>query len=79
MPQMEIVRLVNDVEAHQVVIHARGSATSPVGPYKAEYVYFLTLDEAGKQITRIDEFVDSAFAMDFLGKLEALKKQREGQ
>ncbi|KAF2225385.1 hypothetical protein BDZ85DRAFT_66046 [Elsinoe ampelina] len=36
------------------------TASTAAGPFNNEYVWFLTFDETGKQITRIEEFLDSA-------------------
>ena len=67
---MEIQRLINDTEQHMAVVHAKGFAESPIGPYRNEYAYFLTFNGDGTKVTRVDEFVDSAFSTGFMAKLQ---------
>lgn len=45
------------------------SASTAVGPYKNEYVWFLTFSEDGKSITKITEFLDSKGASEVVVKL----------
>lgn len=59
---------VVDVEKRKVVIHVQASASSPVGEYKNEYQWTLTMTEDGKMIEDILEFTDSATAVDFFRK-----------
>lgn len=40
-----------------------------MAPYKNEYVFFLEFNEGGDRVTKIEEFVDSAFGKEFLGKV----------
>ena len=56
---------VVDVEMRKVVIHVKGSATSPYGQYRNEYIFTLTMTEDGKMIEDIVEFADSATALEF--------------
>lgn len=58
---MTPLKVVNDPEQHMAVLHARGTGESPVGPYRNEYSLWFTFNEDGTKITRIEEFLDSAF------------------
>lgn len=44
------------------------SATTPVGPYSNEYVWFLKFDESGEKIVSIVEFFDSKAAAEVLAR-----------
>lgn len=57
-------------EERRAVARSSVKALTPVGPYKNEYVWFLTFDEAGEKIVKVVEFVDSLAAMEWLGKLK---------
>lgn len=59
---------VVDVEKRKVVLHVKTSANSPVGEYKNEYLWTLTMSEDGKLIEDIVEFADSASAVEFFRK-----------
>ena len=69
---------MNDPEHRQLVCYASGVGESPVAPYVNEYVFFLNFDETGEKITRIEEFVDSGFARDFLAKALEYKARHVG-
>ncbi|GIZ48143.1 hypothetical protein CKM354_001121600 [Cercospora kikuchii] len=57
-------------EERRAVARSSVKALTPVGPYKNEYVWFLTFDEAGEKIVKVVEFVASLAAKELLGKLE---------
>jgi len=61
---------MHDPEARSSVLHLRDTAQSPVGPYENEYVFMLSFTEDGKQITRIEEFLDSANCNAFFGRIQ---------
>ena len=66
---MTVIKMLSDPEAHTVVIHATGSAETPAGPYQNEYVFFLTMDEAGDELVEVEEHIDSAFIAAWYPKL----------
>jgi ketosteroid isomerase-like protein len=77
---MEIIKIVNDTEQHVAVVHAKGFAETAFAPYRNEYAFFLYFTEDGKQVKRIEEFVDTAFSTGFFAKMQAyLKEQQEGK
>ncbi|GAD98459.1 hypothetical protein PTT_17281 [Paecilomyces variotii No. 5] len=72
--KVTVHRIVNDPEHRELVCYASGVGESPVGLYKNEYVFFLNFNETGEKITKIEEFVDSAFAKEYLAKVLEYKK-----
>lgn len=70
-----MLKVVNDPEAHTVVVHATGSAETPAGPYQNEYVYFLKTSESGEQLVEVEEHIDSAFIASWLPKLVEYMQQ----
>lgn len=67
---MTIHKIVNDPDQHMAVVHASGSGDTPFLPYKNEYAFFLMFNDAGDQVIRIEEFVDSQFSGEFFGKMQ---------
>jgi ketosteroid isomerase-like protein len=63
-------REFHDAEARTSIIHASSRAITSVGAYSNEYALFLSFTEDGKKITKIDEFVDSAYSAQFFAKLK---------
>jgi ketosteroid isomerase-like protein len=59
----------HDAEARTCVIHASSKANTRAGIYSNEYALFLWFTKDGSKITRIDEFVDSAYSAQFFAKL----------
>ena len=59
----------------RVVCFTALDATTTVGPYKNEYVWFLRFDESGQKITEIVEFLDSKAAAEILARRVAAQKQ----
>ena len=55
-------------DERRAVCRSSVSATTPVGPYSNEYVWFLVFDETGQKIVSITEFFDSKAAADLLAK-----------
>lgn len=74
--QTTIHKIVNDPEQHMAAVHASGVGDSPVAPYKNEYAFFLTFNEAGDKITRIEEFVDAQFSQSFLAKVKEYQQKQ---
>lgn len=66
---MTIDDYVADLDQRRAVCRSSLEATSPVGRYTNEYVWFLSFDESGEKITNITEFMDTKAAGDLLSKL----------
>jgi ketosteroid isomerase-like protein len=77
--QITPIKLINDADQHMAVMHARGSAETPVGPYRNEYSFYFTFNEDGTKIVRVEEFHDSAFFSSFFPKLAAHVAQQAEQ
>jgi ketosteroid isomerase-like protein len=60
----------HDAEARTSIIHASSRAITRIGSYSNEYALFLSFTGDGKKITKIDEFVDSAYSSQFFAKLK---------
>jgi ketosteroid isomerase-like protein len=60
---------VHDAEARRCVIHASSTANTRIGTYGNEYALFLTFTEDGKKISKIEEFVDTAYSAKFFASL----------
>ncbi|KAF2820783.1 hypothetical protein CC86DRAFT_386832 [Ophiobolus disseminans] len=60
----------HDAEVRTSIIHASSRAITKIGTYSNKYALFLSFTEDGKKITKIDEFVDSAYSAQFFGKLK---------
>jgi hypothetical protein len=52
-------------------------ADTPLGPFEVETLFLLGFTEDGKQLRSVEEFVDSAYLTDFLGKLAKLQSDTE--
>ncbi|KAI8627722.1 hypothetical protein F5Y19DRAFT_163567 [Xylariaceae sp. FL1651] len=61
--------LVEDAHENKVVVWARSTASTEIGPYKNEYMLLFEFNEAGDKITKFLEFVDSANSVVFFPKL----------
>ncbi|KAF2169292.1 hypothetical protein M409DRAFT_20518 [Zasmidium cellare ATCC 36951] len=57
--------LTYDVENRRSAFYATGAGETPIGHFTNEYSFFLSFDESGKKLTRIDEFVDSGHTSKF--------------
>jgi ketosteroid isomerase-like protein len=51
------------------MMHASSTANTKIGRYANEYGLFLTFTDDGNKVTRIEEFVDSAYTAMFFQKL----------
>ncbi|KAJ3577436.1 hypothetical protein NPX13_g3131 [Xylaria arbuscula] len=61
--------LVEDEKENKVVMWAKSTATTAIGPYANEYVIILHMNESGDKIAKFIEFVDSQFSATFFAKL----------
>ncbi|KAI0515385.1 hypothetical protein F5B22DRAFT_607159 [Xylaria bambusicola] len=68
--------LVEDEKENKVVMWAKSTAMTEVGPYANEYVLILHMNEAGDKITKFLEFVDSQFSVTFFTKLREHQAQK---
>lgn len=59
-----------DINQRKTVCWSSLTATTPIGPYTNEYVWFLTFDETGTRITSITEFIDTKKAEDVRSALK---------
>jgi ketosteroid isomerase-like protein len=59
----------HDPDARMSFMHASSAADTKIGPYTNEYALSLSFTEDGTEITKIDEFVDSAYSAKFFAKL----------
>lgn len=74
---MVIDDYVSALAERRSVCRTSVTPTTPVGPYKNEYVWFLSFTEDGKKIIKIEEFLDAMGASGVLrnlGKEGFLKK-----
>ncbi len=60
---------MHDGESHQSMIHIWNHSDSIIGPFEVETVWFLDFTEDGKKIKKVEEFVDTDYLTNFLGKL----------
>ena len=58
-----------DEQARQVVLHALSTAMTELGEYANEYVLTLWMTDDGTKVQKFEEFVDSKYSVEFLGKL----------
>lgn len=56
---MTLHDLVVSAADRRVVCRVSSTATTPVGPYANENVFFLTFSEDGRQVTEVVDFMDS--------------------
>lgn len=61
---MEMHDYTIDLSQRKTVCWSSLTATTPIGPYSNEYVWFLSFDESGTKITAITEFIDTKKAED---------------
>ncbi|KAL5375328.1 hypothetical protein PMIN02_012062 [Paraphaeosphaeria minitans] len=64
-----VLEEIHDAEAHTCIIHASSTVDTKIGQYGNEYALILTFTEDGKQVTRFEEFVDSAYSERFVAAL----------
>ena len=55
-------------DERRAVCRSSITATTPVGPYRNEYIWFFTFDESGQKVVSITEFFDSKAAGEMLSK-----------
>jgi len=60
---------IHDAEARVSVMHASSMANTRIGTYTNEYALFLTFTKDGERVTKIEEFVDSAYSARFFADL----------
>ena len=66
-----------DVDKRRCAVHLTSDASTPVGSYQNEYAFFLWFDESGEKITKVHEFVDSAYTQGFFAKLTKHMQQKD--
>ena len=72
--------VVEDREAHRIVMWLKARADTLAGEYVNEYMWTLDFDETGEKIIRMHEFVDTVVNREFWPKLSAaLKELRRSQ
>ena len=69
MEKMTINDYIAAPDQRRAVCRSSMKATTPVGPYSNEYVWFLSFDETGSQIVSITEFMDSKAVSEFRSRL----------
>lgn len=59
-----------DVDNRTVIMQARGTADTILGPFSIEYLFILEVDKCGHKIQKIDEFVDSAAVVGLVPRIK---------
>ena len=62
-------------------MQASSTAETDIGPYANEYVLVIEMGQDGKQAEKVVEWVDSGYAVTFMGRLRQeieRKKKEEG-
>ncbi|OTA34355.1 hypothetical protein BTJ68_07111 [Hortaea werneckii EXF-2000] len=66
---VEVADQVFDEDQRKAALHVFGSASSPVGKYEQEYTWFLTFNEDGTKVKRMEEMIDSSYLAEFFKRL----------
>jgi hypothetical protein len=61
--------IYEDADANKVVARCTSSASTPVGPYRNEYMIVLYFTEDQRKVERFLEFVDAGASMEFFPRL----------
>jgi ketosteroid isomerase-like protein len=64
-----VIDAVEDPKNHKVVVHAKSTADSVVGPYANEYMLVFHMTEDDKQVVHVKEFVDSMVSVTLISKI----------
>ncbi|TVY84587.1 Monooxygenase ptaG [Lachnellula suecica] len=79
-PKLTIHNVVHDPSKGKAVIYAVSQADTPFGvPWRNEYASFLTFDESGEKIVKLEEMVDSAFVKAFLPPFQKYMSEQASQ
>lgn len=76
---MTIHEIVHDVPKSKVVVYALSKGKTPFGEWTNEYAVFITFDDSGREIVKIEEMVDSAFMNDFFPKFQNYVRTQQQQ
>jgi ketosteroid isomerase-like protein len=63
-----------DVEKRLVSMHCRSQADTDVGPYENEYYFTIRVSRDGDRVEEIWEFLDTAYTLQILEKLNSVEK-----
>ncbi|KAK4504444.1 hypothetical protein PRZ48_005360 [Zasmidium cellare] len=69
--KMKIWNIISDPEQHQAVVHATAMGETPLGFYENEHVFFLSFNEDGSKVNRVEEYVDTSYSEAFVKKMQA--------
>jgi ketosteroid isomerase-like protein len=69
----------HNAEARTSYMHASSRAETAIGTYANEYAVVLSFTKDGTKITKIEEFVDSAYSAQFFAKLAISASKAEMQ
>jgi ketosteroid isomerase-like protein len=61
--------IIEDADANKVIVRCTSDASTPVGPYRNEYMIVLYFTEDQTKVVRFLEFVDAAGSMEFFPRL----------
>ncbi len=75
--RLRVHDIIEDATANKVVVWARGTADTDVGPYRNEYVLMVEFNDKGDKVTRVREFLDSGFAVGFFARVRRVLEERE--
>ena len=66
---------VHSPDEHKAAVHILSTASTPVGPFEMESMWFITFTEDGNSITVADELVDSKGFSELLDKVNLWQEQ----
>jgi hypothetical protein len=77
--QLTVHEILHDAEKNKGVVYGISTGTTPFGPWAMGYATFLTFNEAGNRIARLEEILDSAFMKQFAPKFQQYLRELESR
>ncbi|KAH8698791.1 hypothetical protein BGW36DRAFT_294631 [Talaromyces proteolyticus] len=68
--ELTIHEIVHDAPKSKAVVYALSKGKTPFGDWTNEYAVFVTFDESGREIAKVEEMIDTAFMKDFYPKFQ---------
>ena len=67
--KLTVHEVLHDAGKNKAAVYCVSKGDTPLGPWALEYAAFLTFNETGDRVARVEEMLDSAFMRDFGPKL----------
>ncbi|KAF2209145.1 hypothetical protein CERZMDRAFT_47839 [Cercospora zeae-maydis SCOH1-5] len=74
--EFNVHETVHDPDRNKAAVYCTSQGNTDVGPWNMEYAAFITFNEQGDKVAKLEEMIDSAFMKEFAPKFQKYMREQ---